>query len=89
MPRETSRDIGHYTPFFKIINFHYHLNDNSPLNGGQNDTWQGVRSHFPQLPEDNRYSSLVIVVTVRPCHAQIVFACIGTARLGICLSFQD
>lgn len=72
MPRKSSRDLGNYAPFCKIIDFHYHLSDDYPLNRGQNDTWQVVRSHFPLLPEDSHYSLLVIAVTTRPCFDQFL-----------------
>lgn len=44
------KDLCTYASFFKFSEFHYHINDNYPLNRGQNATWQNIYSQFSLLP---------------------------------------
>ena len=53
------KDLCTYASFFKLSEFHYHINDNYPLNRGQNGTWNKVYSQFSLYPEDPALQGLI------------------------------
>lgn len=53
------KDLCTYASFFKMSEFHYHSNDNYPLNRGHNETWNEVYSQFSLRPEDPNLEGMV------------------------------
>jgi len=53
------KDLCTYASFFKMSEFHYHSNDNYPLNRGHNETWYEVYSQFSLRPEDPNLEGMV------------------------------
>lgn len=57
------KDLCTYASFFKMSEFHYHSNDNYPLNRGHNETWNEVYSQFSLRPESPSLEGMVQRVT--------------------------
>ncbi|KAK5046353.1 hypothetical protein LTR84_008497 [Exophiala bonariae] len=53
------KDLCTYASFFKMSEFHYHSNDNYPLNRGHNETWNKVYSQYSIRPEDPSLEGMV------------------------------
>lgn len=53
------KDLCTYASFFKMSEFHYHSNDNYPLNRGHNETWYEVYSQFSLRPENPNLEGMV------------------------------
>lgn len=56
---EFLKDLCTYASFFKMSEFHYHTNDNAPLNRGHNDTWYEVYSQFSLRPKSRHLQPLI------------------------------
>ncbi|KAF9887335.1 hypothetical protein FE257_010330 [Aspergillus nanangensis] len=53
------KELCTYASFFKMSEFHYHINDNYPLSRGHNEVWQDVYAQFALHPENPDLQGLV------------------------------
>lgn len=53
------KDLCTYASFYKMSEFHYHSNDNYPLNRGHNETWSEVYSQYSIRPEEPNLEGMI------------------------------